>query len=423
MSDNIKGLQQRLYDLGYLTGDRNKAVDGISGKNTRAAIEKAKADGYNVENGKLVMTSNHPFQQTQDRVFSFVNKARANEEKALPKTKAPYDYTDAQKKTHDTYAKQQELYNLGYLTGDFEKAVDGKWGSKSQAALNAAIKAGHYDKNGNRTKQPHEAATKGSTKQEAKQSVDNKPTKNYDPWNGKYPLDYVPTNKDLVKQFFGNALKNPFQAAVDAQLYLQDRMGAPSNMMTSLRDWQISVPHRIKSAAVAAVRKPFNSDKSYDELFSEELSTNRLANTPILGTITPLPLTNENFTEEQLDFAKRAVHPNGAITSGGKNAAKDGRYAPSGTLKEYLTNPDRVFQTTIGNASGRNGITSDIFDINTEEKTKGAYEKHNDDMYIEMAKKGDQYGGLRTLQRFLGSTDIMPDNQKIRARLNLTGKK
>jgi peptidoglycan hydrolase-like protein with peptidoglycan-binding domain len=142
MSNNIKNLQQQLYDLGYLTGP--KAVDGIIGKNTRAAIAKAEADGYSIDNNKLSKKSTDPFSETREKVFSFVNKARANEEKVLPKVKAPYDYTDAQKKTHDVYAKQQELYNLGYLTGDFEKAVDGKWGKKSQAALDAAKKDGYF---------------------------------------------------------------------------------------------------------------------------------------------------------------------------------------------------------------------------------------------------------------------------------------
>jgi len=44
--DSVKSYQQSLYDKGYLTGDIEKQVDGQWGKNTQAAYDQAKADGF-----------------------------------------------------------------------------------------------------------------------------------------------------------------------------------------------------------------------------------------------------------------------------------------------------------------------------------------------------------------------------------------
>lgn len=47
--DQIKQMQQQLVDLGYYANNSSKEVDGIIGRRTRAAIEKAKQNGYTLK--------------------------------------------------------------------------------------------------------------------------------------------------------------------------------------------------------------------------------------------------------------------------------------------------------------------------------------------------------------------------------------
>jgi len=43
---HVRNYQQQLYDKGYLIGDKSKVVDGMWGKNTQVAYDKAKKDGF-----------------------------------------------------------------------------------------------------------------------------------------------------------------------------------------------------------------------------------------------------------------------------------------------------------------------------------------------------------------------------------------
>jgi len=46
-------LQEQLYNLGFFDTDYYHAVDGIIGKKTKAAIDKAFKNGYIVKDNKL----------------------------------------------------------------------------------------------------------------------------------------------------------------------------------------------------------------------------------------------------------------------------------------------------------------------------------------------------------------------------------
>lgn len=78
----------------------------------------------------------------------------------------------------------------------------------------------------------------------------------------------VDTNN--VTKVATNAIKNPRQTLVDVALYAADKMGAPSNATNYLRDINVSVPYRTKSAIAAGIKTIFN-DKSFEENYNNAL--------------------------------------------------------------------------------------------------------------------------------------------------------
>lgn len=144
---NAKQIQQQLlaekFDIGK-TG-----VDGIWGKASQSALDKAKAAGYKLVNGKLVkpassakpeLTSKSSirrvFESMGDRAlgsmgaYSAVIKANAKE--PVKKTKEQ--------------DLQEQLLKVGYNVGN--TGADGKWGKNSQAALDKALSEGYTLKDG-----------------------------------------------------------------------------------------------------------------------------------------------------------------------------------------------------------------------------------------------------------------------------------
>lgn len=66
--DNAKSIQQQLVDAGYDLG--KYGVDGKWGKTSQAALDKALAEGYKLENGKLSKPLPKPQAKPQSKGFA-----------------------------------------------------------------------------------------------------------------------------------------------------------------------------------------------------------------------------------------------------------------------------------------------------------------------------------------------------------------
>lgn len=141
LKNNAKQIQQQLlaekFDIGK-TG-----VDGIWGKASQSALDKARAAGYKLVNGKLVKpeTNKNSLWNSMGTLalgpmgaYSAIIKANAKE--PVKKTKEQ--------------ALQEQLIEAGYNLGS--TGADGIWGKRSQLALDQAQKDGYEIVDGQLTK-------------------------------------------------------------------------------------------------------------------------------------------------------------------------------------------------------------------------------------------------------------------------------
>lgn len=216
--------------------------------------------------------------------------------------------------------------------------------------------------------------------------------------------------KDDAKQFLLNLKKNPLLATKDAILHFIDIAGGPDNAMMMLRDLNVSIPHRVSSAIEAGIITLINKNNFHDNYL-------RALSHPQPTDITPLTVTEDNFSESTINALRNmAQSPNKGITAADIKR-EDGIYGENKPLSEYFT-PNKVAQTTIGQAKGTNNGISDIFDFNTQKATA----QHDNAMYLNKMKEdgaGFNYATLRALSPHIFSTDIMPNDMKIQSNIKL----
>ena len=132
-------------------------------------------------------------------------------------------------------------------------------------------------------------------------------------------------------------------------------------------------------------------------------------------TINPLVNTNANYSKEELDLLKKMRLPNGSITS--KSIKKvNGSYGSKGKLSQMF-GPNKTVELSVGQASGNNGYTTDVFDFNTQSQ-----EAKRDNAYYLNAfwnNPGLNYQAIRAIAPFTNSVDIMPNKHKIKTVLDL----
>jgi hypothetical protein len=107
------------------------------------------------------------------------------------------------------------------------------------------------------------------------------------------------TALDNTKKFLLNTL-NPFtrnQGLIDGALYLVDRAGFPTHMSNYLRDLNVSLPYRAKSAIRAGVDTILN-DKSFEENYNHALANPRAF--VRMSSAKPLTNTEKNYSDEEL---------------------------------------------------------------------------------------------------------------------------
>lgn len=235
--------------------------------------------------------------------------------------------------------------------------------------------------------------------------------------SGDYPPNYMPDTFDKAVQAVTNIFRNPYQGAIDATLYLADRAGVPTNAMNWARDLNVSIPYRISSAA----RGLFNTilkGGSFKDNYNESLANPTRIDDYFM--IRPLPNDNGNYSNEELNVMRRMVKKDGSIDSSSiKKVSSDGRYGAFGGLSSYFT-PDKVVQSSIGQTPpnrGYVGYINDTFDFNT----KRPKDKRDNAKYLEEAKRnpGLNYQTVRAIAPYINSTDRMPDEFKIKTRMNL----
>lgn len=220
-------------------------------------------------------------------------------------------------------------------------------------------------------------------------------------------------------QFFDNLARNPGQAVTDGVLYVADKAGLPSNATNLLRSLNTSIPQRASATIRGGVSTLFN-DKNFSQNYNEALSNID----PITDffTIQPLTNTNSNYSQEELDALNRMVDKNGQITNKSiKAGSSNGRYGANSSIKDYLTNPEKIVQSSIGQASGKDGFIYDIFDTNTQSQEA---KSDNANYWQTMkANPGLNYATLRAFLPYVDNTDIMPNKHKVKTTIKLQSKK
>lgn len=218
--------------------------------------------------------------------------------------------------------------------------------------------------------------------------------------------------QNKVSTFASNFIKSPVQALVDYVLWQGDRLGLPSNATNMLRDWNATLPYRTSSAIRAGFNTMFN-DEDFMTNYNRALANPSFYEN--LKTIHPLSNDNKNYSQEELDIINRMRSQTGAITNSDiKRETSNNSYGGNAPISDYFS-PERVVQTSIGQSSGKNGVTYDVFDVNTLSDVA----KHDNDMYMNMAKDnpGFNYATLRAVLPYIGATDVMPDYLKIHTQI------
>ena len=373
VKDNAKTLQEQLLAAGYSVG--RTGADGKWGKNSQAALDRALAEGYTLKGNQLV-------------------KPTLKSRKTAATPQETSTGIDPKYLGSNARAIQQQLKEFGYNLGTSGKnkdGVDGNWGGKSQTALNQALADGYTFKDGKLVAPKKiSAGTIGSV----------------NPVLKKAGSDYI--------QYLGNFFRSPRQAVTDAVLYAADIAGAPTNATNYLRDLNVSLPYRAKSA-VRAGFKTIMGDKSWEENYNEALANPGLLTRAT--TIHPLVNTNYNFSDEELAVLRDMAGSDFNITNGDiKRVSENKRYGGRGALSTYFS-PAKVVQTAIGQSSGNadQKLITDIFDVNTV--GEGA-EKDNA-MYERLAAKSPGFGyeDLRATMPYYNMIDIIPDQYKIHTRV------
>lgn len=223
---------------------------------------------------------------------------------------------------------------------------------------------------------------------------------------------------DEFIQFFQNLAHNAPQAISDGVLYLADKAGVPSNATNLLRSLNTSIPQRV-SAAVRGGAKTLFNDKSFEENYNEAL--HNIDPVTDFFTIQPLTNTNSNYSQEELDALNKMVDKNGQITNASiKAGSSNGRYGSNSSISDYLTNPEKIVQSSIGQASGKDGYIYDVFDTNTLSDEAQA----DNENYWQTMKKdpGLNYATLRAFLPYVDNVDIMPDKHKVKTTIKLQPK-
>jgi hypothetical protein len=193
---------------------------------------------------------------------------------------------------------------------------------------------------------------------------------------------------------------------------MADRLGAPSNATNYLRDLNVSIPYRVKSGIQGGINTLING-KSFSENYQ-----NALANPGLFTRLTTInPLTNNegNFSDDEMDVIREMAGDKSNISSADIRRV-GGRYGAAGSINGYFS-PVKTVQTALGQTSGKDGVLTDLFDVNTVSSEA----KRDNQMYLDMAKKdpGFNYQTLRATMPYLNMIDIMPDEYKIRSNVNL----
>lgn len=217
-----------------------------------------------------------------------------------------------------------------------------------------------------------------------------------------------------AKQFALNVLKSPKAALIDAGLYLADIAGAPSNVTNYLRDLNISIPYRAKSA-VRAGFETIIGNGSFEQNYRQALANPGWVtqNTSII----PLQNSEHNFSEEELEALRKMAGSDFQISYEDiERVSTDNQYGKSGSLSSYLE-PSKVVQSAIGKASGnpKTKTIEDVYDFNTVGKDS---EKTNT-MYQEQSNKsrGINYEDIRAIAPTFNMIDIIPDRFKIHTKI------
>lgn len=289
--------------------------------------------------------------------------------------------------------KIQEALNA--YNGNYQPLqVDGIMGPETVKAIKAFQKNERLTVNGIVDEQTLEALTK--------QSINSN--------------SFTPQSGQQVRQFTKNFLKNPVNGITDLVLSTADKMGAPTNVINYLRDLNVNIPYRISSA----IRAGFNTIVKGGD-FSKNYEA-ALANPSWYEqtyTINPLPVTNSNFSEDELQVIKDMENGKGYIDVASlKRVSPDNKYGNKGSIQSYFT-PVKVVQSAIGQASGdkEQRYITDVFDVNTQSNTA----KQDNANYIKLAHEnpGLNYQTIRATMPYLNSIDIMPDEYKIQTKIDL----
>lgn len=131
LRDNAKSIQQQLIAEKYNVGQRG--ADGKWGRNSQAALDQALADGYKLENGKLIKSALPKKDET--------GGVDGNNNLTIPEDINNPEYLKANAKSI-----QEQLLLEKYDLGPY--GADGKWGNTSQKALDKALADGYIFSNG-----------------------------------------------------------------------------------------------------------------------------------------------------------------------------------------------------------------------------------------------------------------------------------
>lgn len=388
--ESVRTLQQQLIDAKFNLG--KWGADGVWGKTSQAALDKALAAGYTLVNGRLIKpTSSAKPELTSKssvrRVFESMGNMALGSMGAYSAGIKSNAKEPAKKPTEKDL--QEQLIKVGYNVG--RTGADGKWGKNSQAALDKALADGYKLENGVLVapKKPKTSIF----------SFDNPVLKK--------------VSSDAA-QYATNFVKSPTQATVDAVLYIADIAGAPTNATNYLRDLNVSLPYRAKSA----IRAGFNTimgNKSWEENYANALANPGLYTRAT--TIQPLTNTNYNFSDEELAVLREMAGSDFQITNEDiRRVSEDKRYGHDGSIRSYFT-PTKVVQTAIGQSSGdpTTGTITDVFDVNTV----GEAAKKDNATYKKIAQENNSFGyaDLRASLPIYNMIDIIPDRFKIHTKV------
>ena len=267
---------------------------------------------------------------------------------------------------------QQTLYDEGYLQSEYD--IDSTWGPKTRAA------------------------------------------------NEAYERDKQFGVGRQILRGLGNFVRNPAQAAIDMILWGADRAGAPSNVTNYLRDLNVAIPYRAKAKLTALIRSV--GDMDFSEAYEDALRhPSRYMD---LTTIRPMPNTNGNYSDEEVEVIGELLDGKDYIDSYDQRRVTGKYGSGSVPIWDYVTKPEYIVQTSMGQAghSGRPDVAYDIWDTNVSTKEG----KDDNDKYMELALKNIQNGKglkrflnypmMRTSLTLFGTHDIFPDEYKIHTQID-----